>query len=67
MMLNPTVIFLLWLTIALVVGTLAGNSKLSDLYEQKIEQRLNQLNKPAVKYVHVFTTSILPFPEYFLG
>lgn len=58
MMLNQTVIFLLlWVIIALVVGiTLAGTLvKLSDLHEQKIEQRLKQLNKPAVKSIHVFT------------
>ncbi|KAG7570417.1 Neprosin activation peptide [Arabidopsis thaliana x Arabidopsis arenosa] len=54
MMLNQRVIFLLlWVIIALVVGiTLAGKIKLSDLHEQKIEQRLKQLNKPAVKSIH---------------
>ncbi|XP_019101183.1 PREDICTED: uncharacterized protein LOC104784910 isoform X2 [Camelina sativa] len=52
-MLNHTVTFrLLWVTIALVVGTLPGMSKLSDIHEKKIEQRLKQLNKPAVKSVH---------------
>ncbi|KAL1191403.1 Protein neprosin [Cardamine amara subsp. amara] len=53
MRLNQTVFFFLfWVTIAVVVGTLAGKSKPSDLYEQKIEQRLKQLNKPAVKSIH---------------
>lgn len=70
MMLNQTVIFLLlWVIIALVVGiTLAGKIKLSDLHEQKIEQRLKQLNKPAVKSIHVFTTTFnyLLFAFFFL-
>ncbi|KAL9844117.1 putative neprosin [Arabidopsis thaliana] len=54
MMLNQTVIFLLlWVIIALVVEiTLAGKIKVSDIHEQKIEQRLKQLNKPAVKSIH---------------
>ncbi|EOA29343.1 hypothetical protein CARUB_v10025627mg [Capsella rubella] len=53
MMLNHMVTFLLlWVTIALAVGPLAGMSKLSDIHEQKIERRLKQLNKPAVKSVH---------------
>lgn len=73
MTLNQMVMFLLlWVTIALVVGTLAGMSKLSDIHEQKIEQRLKQLNKPAVKSVHVITiynivTSSLLFPKILLA
>ncbi|CAA7050573.1 unnamed protein product [Microthlaspi erraticum] len=54
MMLHQIVIFLLLcVTVPFVVGTLAGKSTLSDRYEQKIEIRLKQLNKPAVKSVHV--------------